>query len=223
MSQVAFVPLWPFWWHTADDQRTGSVSAHRPASSCTFLWCYVPAELGDLPVTAHVHCCAYTIPLPEMQLFPPPTSRGLLLLQVLIQNSPFQHQPLSHPIVSLAPFSSLWDFKARILSPITYILERPDARKVCKGLTCGKESAGQCRRHGLNPWSRKIQHAAGQLSPCSRARELQLLSPRPYSLCSTRREAIAVRSPYTPTREQLPLTATRESPHTAMKAQCSQK
>ena len=223
MSQVAFVPLWPFWWHTADDQRTGSVSAHRPASSCTFLWCYVPAELGDLPVTAHVHCCAYTIPLPEMQLFPPPTSRGLLLLQVLIQNSPFQHQPLSHPIVSLAPFSSLWDFKARILSPITYILGRPDVRKVCKGPTCGKESAGQCRRHGLNPWSRKILHAAGQLSPCSRARELQLLSPRPYSLCSTRREAIAARSPCAPTREQLPLTATRESPHTVMKTQCSQK
>ena len=223
MSEVAYVHLWPFWWHTADDQRTGSVSAHSPASSCTFLSCYVPAELGDLPVTAHVHCCAYTIPLPKMQLFPPPTSYGLLLLQLLIRNSPLQHQPLSHPIVSLAPFFSLWDFKARILSPITYILEHPDVRKLCKGLTCGKESAGQCRWHGLNPWSTKIPHAAEQLSPCSRAHELQLLSPRPYSLCSTRREAIAARSLCTPTREQLPPTTTRESPRTAMKTQCSQK
>ena len=218
--------LWPFWRHTADDQRTGSVSAHSPASSCTFLRYCVPAELGDLPITAHMHCCAYTIPLPKMQLFPPPTSCGFLLLQLLIWNLPLQRQALSHPIISLAPFSSLGDFKARILSPITYILELSDVRKVCKGLTwwsSGKESAGQCRRHRLNPWLRKIPHAVEQVSPCSRARELQLLSPRPCSLCSTRREAVAVRSPCTPTREQLPLAATRESPRTAMETQCSQK
>ena len=30
----------------------------------------------------------------------------------------------------------------------------------------GKESAGQCRRHGFDPWSRKILHVAEQLSPC---------------------------------------------------------
>ena len=29
----------------------------------------------------------------------------------------------------------------------------------------GKESACQCRGHGFNPWSRKIPHAVGQLSP----------------------------------------------------------
>ena len=28
----------------------------------------------------------------------------------------------------------------------------------------GKESACQCRRRGFDPWSRKIPHAAGQLS-----------------------------------------------------------
>ena len=35
----------------------------------------------------------------------------------------------------------------------------------------GKESAYQCRRHGFNPWSGKIPHAAGQLSPCATATE----------------------------------------------------
>ena len=29
----------------------------------------------------------------------------------------------------------------------------------------GPESACLCRGHGFNPWSRKIPHAAGQLSP----------------------------------------------------------
>ena len=32
----------------------------------------------------------------------------------------------------------------------------------------GKESACQCRRHGLDPWSRKIPHAMEQLNPCAR-------------------------------------------------------
>ena len=48
-----------------------------------------------------------------------------------------------------------------------------------------KESACQCRRHGFNPWSGKIPHAAERLSLfprllslCSRARESQLLNPR---------------------------------------------
>ena len=48
-----------------------------------------------------------------------------------------------------------------------------------------KGSVCQCRRHGFNPWSRKIPHAMEQRSPCpqllslcSRAQELQLLSPR---------------------------------------------
>ena len=34
-----------------------------------------------------------------------------------------------------------------------------------------KESIRQCRRHGFSPWSRKIPHAAGQLSPCAAATE----------------------------------------------------
>ena len=48
----------------------------------------------------------------------------------------------------------------------------------------GKESAYQCRGHGFNPWYGTIPHALEQLSSCtatmslcSRALELQLLSP----------------------------------------------
>ena len=58
-----------------------------------------------------------------------------------------------------------------------------------QGFPCwlsGKESACQCRRCKFDPWSRKIPHAAEQLSPwkpqllnlCSRAWELQVLSWR---------------------------------------------
>ena len=49
----------------------------------------------------------------------------------------------------------------------------------------------QCRRHGFDPWARKIPHAAAHLSPrpqlrslCARAQEPQLLS-----LCTTTTEA----------------------------------
>ena len=30
----------------------------------------------------------------------------------------------------------------------------------------GKESTCQCKRHGFDPWSKKIPHAKGQLSLC---------------------------------------------------------
>jgi len=38
----------------------------------------------------------------------------------------------------------------------------------------GKESACQCRGHGFDPWSRKLPHAAGQLSLCATTSELAL-------------------------------------------------
>ena len=38
----------------------------------------------------------------------------------------------------------------------------------------GKGSACQCRRHRLDPWSRKIPHAMEQLSPCPTTSELVL-------------------------------------------------
>ena len=49
----------------------------------------------------------------------------------------------------------------------------------------GKESACQCRRHGLHSWSGKIPYASKQLNPCAttvepvrRAWEPRVLSPR---------------------------------------------
>ena len=42
----------------------------------------------------------------------------------------------------------------------------------------GWESACQCRGHGFEPWSRRIPHAAEQLSPCATATEPVLWSPR---------------------------------------------
>ena len=55
-----------------------------------------------------------------------------------------------------------------------------------------KESTGQCRRHGFNPWSRK--------NPCATTTEAR----GPSSLCSMAREAATVRSPETTAREQFP-------------------
>ena len=85
----------------------------------------------------------------------------------------------------------------------------------------GKKSPCQNRGHEFNPWSRKIPHAAGQLSLCAttsklerpRAHELPLLKPVLQSLCSATRETTAVRSPRTPTRVQPPLLLQLEKVH----------
>ena len=77
----------------------------------------------------------------------------------------------------------------------------------------------QCRGQRFDFWSRRIPRAAGQLSPCTTTTEPVLWSPRatiteahrPQSLCSTIREATAVKSPRTAAREQSPLMATREA------------
>ena len=61
----------------------------------------------------------------------------------------------------------------------------------------GWESACQCRRHGFEPWSGKIPHAAEQLGPWATTTEPQLLSLRVWSLCSATREAAMVRGPRT--------------------------
>ena len=44
----------------------------------------------------------------------------------------------------------------------------------------GEESACQCRRHALDPWSRKIPHAPEQLSLCTTA-----IEPVPWSWRAT--------------------------------------
>ena len=75
---------------------------------------------------------------------------------------------------------------------------------------------------GPVPWSRKFLHASEQLSPCATTTEPVLESPgattteawADYSLSSTMREALAMRSPHN---------ATGESPCTALKTQHSHK
>ena len=97
----------------------------------------------------------------------------------------------------------------------------PNLRKGYGGLpwwSNGRESACQCRVQGFDPQSRKIPHPPGQLSLCVTTTEAHA----PQSPCFTR-EATAMRSPPTTTREQPPLPATRESLHTATKTQSSPK
>ena len=71
----------------------------------------------------------------------------------------------------------------------------------------GKESACQCRRHGFDPWPRKIPHTTEQLTPFGKTTWPVLQSPR-----STSREGTAVRSSCVSTREQALLTPAREKP-----------
>ena len=78
-------------------------------------------------------------------------------------------------------------------------------------LLSGKESSCQCRRHKLDPWSRKIPHAVEQhsswpqlLSLCSRAREPQLLKPVCLEPVLCKRRSHCNETP--------PFTATREKP-----------
>ena len=69
----------------------------------------------------------------------------------------------------------------------------------------GKESTCQCRRHGFDPWSRKLPHAVEQLSPYAPT----TVARAPSSPCSATREATARRSLHTATREK---PVTREKP-----------
>ena len=69
----------------------------------------------------------------------------------------------------------------------------------------GKEPTCQCRRCRFNPWSRKTSHAVKQLSPWATSTEPMCCSY--WSPCILEpmlhpREATAVKSPSTATREQ---------------------
>ena len=91
----------------------------------------------------------------------------------------------------------------------------------------GKEFTCRCRRHGFNPWSRKLPHAAEQLCLCTSTIEPVLQSPEAtstepthrsywsphtWSLCTPTREATAMRSPCIAARGKPLLGATREKP-----------
>ena len=82
----------------------------------------------------------------------------------------------------------------------------------------GWESACQCRRHGFEPWSGKILHAAEPLSPCATTTEPARLEPVLRNGRGRDSERPAHRDEEWP-----PLAATGESPRTEMKTQHSHK
>ena len=71
----------------------------------------------------------------------------------------------------------------------------------------GKVSACQCRRHGFDPWSRKIPHALEKLSLPTTT-----IEPVLWRRCSSRKEVTATRRLWIAARESPPLTASREKP-----------
>ena len=82
----------------------------------------------------------------------------------------------------------------------------------------GWESACQCRGHGFEPWSRKIPHAAEQLGPWATITEPARLEPVLDNKRGRDSERPAHRDEEWP-----PLAASRKSPRTEAKTQCSQK
>ena len=82
----------------------------------------------------------------------------------------------------------------------------------------GWESACQCRRHGFEPWSGKIPHAAEQLSPWATIAEPARLEP----VIRNKRGRDSER-PVHRDEEWPPLATTRESPRTETKTQHSHK
>ena len=102
----------------------------------------------------------------------------------------------------------------------------------------GEESTCQCRGQGFYLWSGKIPHAVEQLSPCLAhnwactlepashnywAREPQLLKPVHLEPVLHNKRSHHNEKPAHCNKEYLTLAATRESPCTAIKSQCSQK
>ena len=71
----------------------------------------------------------------------------------------------------------------------------------------GKEPTCRYRRHGFNPWSRKIPQAVDQLSLCATTVE-----PVLWSLCFALREATAVSMLHTTTKSSPLLAITSEEP-----------
>ena len=81
----------------------------------------------------------------------------------------------------------------------------------------GKESACQCRRHGFDPWSGKVPHAAEQpswgpqlLRLCLRAWELQLLKPARPRARAPQQERLLPREAWAPQLESSPCSPTPE-------------
>ena len=80
----------------------------------------------------------------------------------------------------------------------------------------GKEFACQCRRHGLDPWTRKIPHAAKRLGLCTPTVKSVSYKPH-YATKATAMESLCA------TVKSSPCSLRLEKAHTATKTQCSQK
>ena len=93
-----------------------------------------------------------------------------------------------HPSVKLTLNSKIFP-----CHQFVFILESKSPPWGLPWWSSGWESVCQCRGNGFDPWSGKIPHAAGQMSPCATTTEAHV-----PSLCPTTREATAKRSPGTP-------------------------
>ena len=78
-----------------------------------------------------------------------------------------------------------------------------------------KESACQCRGHGFDPWSEKIPHASGQLSPCATTAEpvcCNSWSPVALESLLCNKRSHLNEKPTRCNEDQPPLAAIREKP-----------
>ena len=102
-------------------------------------------------------------------------------------------------------------------------------KKGFPGWLGGKGSACHCRKHGLDPWSGETPHAAGNsarvpqvLSLCSRARELQPLSPRAW-VCPQQEKPLQYEACAPQLENPHPRTAAREKPTPQQRPNAAQK
>ena len=116
-----------------------------------------------------------------------------------------------------------------ISSLLIVAVSRKRIQRLFKGFPCGAVVGNlppNSRGHGFNPWSRKIPHAAEQLSQCTTTTERVLQSPRATNtepMCQllkpTHLEPVLHNKrshhnekPMHRSEEQPPLAATREKP-----------
>ena len=69
---------------------------------------------------------------------------------------------------------SLRGWQVHLRGPVNMVFPKS---QVFLDFSDGEESTCQCRKHGFNPWSGNIPHAAEQLSLCASTTELMHLEP----------------------------------------------
>ena len=114
---------------------------------------------GLLPPPApSTHCLSSSQPWPL-----PPSITTHWLSPQIIHFSPSAHYYLSPGHVRQQPLWSPHPDSSHPLSAALFFFKK---YLFWTSLwVSGKESTCQCRRRGFDPWSRKIPHAAGQISP----------------------------------------------------------